>query len=115
MEDFVVFKSISKTSGWTRITFSTNWLWGTHQAKALRPSDIIKQRQEKKRKRKNENSIALWVDSCILKVRMIYTILRLKVKLSVRMGRQSRKQKFKHSRNANCLIVNGYAFHSKFL
>lgn len=86
----------------------------THQAKAVKLVDIMKQWQEK-RKRKNEKSIALGVDSCILKVSMIYTTLRLKVKLFVLMGRQSRKQKSKHSRNANLSIVNGYGFHSKSL
>lgn len=86
----------------------------THQAKALRQLDIIKQWQEKGN-RKNEKSIALRVDSCILKVGVIYTTLRLKVKLFVLMERQYRKQKFKHSRNANHLIGNGYAFYSKFL
>lgn len=85
----------------------------TYQAKALRLLDIMKQWQEKRKK--NEKSIALRVDSCILKVAMIYTTLILKVKLFVLMGRQSRKQKFKHSRNASHLIVNSYAFYSKFL
>lgn len=89
-------------------------IMATYQAKALRLLDIIKQWQEK-RNRKNEKSIALRVDSCILKVGVIYTTLRLKVKLLVLMGRQSRKQKFKHSRNANYLIGNGFAFYSNFL
>ena len=68
-----------------------------------------------KRKRENKKSFVLQFDSCILKVGIIYTTLRLKVKLFALMGRQSRKQKFKHSRNANHLIVNGCAFYSKFL
>lgn len=93
---------------------SMNWLQTTHQPKALRSPDITKQLQEK-RKRENKKSFVLQFDSCILKVGIIYTTLRLKVKLFALMGRQSRKQKFKHSRNANHLIVNGCAFYSKFL
>lgn len=51
----------------------------THQAKALRLLDNIKQWQEKRR-RNNGKSIVLRVDSCILMVCIIYTTLRLKVK-----------------------------------